>query len=714
MPCMRNIIAYLSFILLFYREVSAQKDSLQLQEVSVTATRSEKLLSRIPLPCQIINYNSIKSLSQNRLQDVLGEQAGLMVVPQINGLGNGIQIQGLNPDYTLILIDGEPIIGRYAGSLELSRISTFNIRKIEIVKGPSSSLYGSDALAGVINIITEQSLVPKLNFGIRAASRNSYDFNMNAAYVQPKWRAIFSLDHYRTNGYDLSPEVFGQTVSPYRNFTMSGKLFFNPSARHEIILNLRGFKEYQENRYQVFNAGDTSGIKVEGNGTVSDWNIIPTYKFKWNSKLNFQVRTYGSGYETQTDLNHLNASTVFYKDRFQQYYFREEFITNYTLQEKNKIILGVGQIQETVESNRYGDDKSRNQHTKYGFVQFESDVLKNLSFIAGVRLDKNTTYAMQWSPKLALLYQASHRLQFKASAGTGFKAPDFRQLYLNFNNDAASYSVFGTEVIQNEMKRLASLGLIAQYFTDVSKIGTVQAETSVAFNTSANYQLNDQFFVDLNFFRNDIKGLIETQLIASTTNQKNIYSYTNIKRAYTTGLEINTNYTLNSKLSTQLGYQYLIAKDKDVSELIANGNLFGRDPVSLVTYRLRSSDYFGLANRSRNQVSFKINYKIPKWKTDVQCRINYRGKFGLFSTSGNVSGVVVPPSDQNSNGVLDKYDHFVPAYFLVNLTIGKMLTSKMECRIGAENIANYTDPIHIPTLIGRNLFIQIHYNFIKS
>ena len=83
-----------------------------MKEVCITATRSERLITSIPLPFQVINSIAIQSISSVRLQDILSEQAGLSIVPQVNGLGNGIQIQGLNPDYTLILMDGEPLIGR--------------------------------------------------------------------------------------------------------------------------------------------------------------------------------------------------------------------------------------------------------------------------------------------------------------------------------------------------------------------------------------------------------------------------------------------------------------------------------------------------------------------------------------------------------------------------------------------------------------------------
>jgi outer membrane receptor for ferrienterochelin and colicins len=101
----------------------------ELEEVVITATRSERTMGSLPMPVTLIQTPMIKTMGSVRLNDVLTEQTGLVVVPQINGQGNGIQIQGFNPDYTLILIDGEPLIGRYTGSLELSRLTVGNIKK---------------------------------------------------------------------------------------------------------------------------------------------------------------------------------------------------------------------------------------------------------------------------------------------------------------------------------------------------------------------------------------------------------------------------------------------------------------------------------------------------------------------------------------------------------------------------------------------------------
>lgn len=702
-------VYYLLFITVC--NLSAQKDSIALSEVSVTATRSERVISRIPLPFQLIQHQVIRSYAQVRLQEVLSEFAGLAVVPQINGLGSGIQVQGLNPDYTLILLDGEPLIGRYTGSLELSRVSAFNIRKIEIVKGPSSSLYGSEALAGVINVITDQTLTDKLMAGVRISSRATSDLNLLGAVNRKKVRVQASINRFATDGYDLSPSVYGQTVSPFRNYTASAKIIYTPHPQHEIGLSLRKFKELQTNQYQVLTSGDS--IRVSGDGTVQDWNVIPTYQWTVNARLRLQCRSYWSGYRTQTNLIHRETGEAFYHDDFTQHFVRNELLSTYKIKENFRLIAGTGLIHESVTSSRYGDH-SNHQSTTYGFAQLEFEPIRSLQMIAGIRLDDNSNYNMQWSPKLAVLYPVTRWLQLKCSSGTGFKAPDFRQLYLNFNNDAASYAVYGTEVIQSKIRQLMENQQINVLYVDPDAIGKVSAESSLAFNAGTTIAVSPGINVDVNYFRNDIKGLIETQLVATTINQRNIYTYTNIHRAYTTGVELNSSFKISDNVTMQAGYQFLIAKDKDVVDRIRRGEVYGRDPYTLESYRITERDYTGLSNRSRHQASLKFGYAIPKWKADIQLRIHYKDRFGLFSTSGNVSGVVVPQSDLNGNGILDRYDRFVKSYYLVNLTIGKKFFEHFECRLGAENVFNYIDPLNIPNLPGRNLFVQLNYNLIKS
>ena len=115
----------------------------ELDQVIVTATRTERKLSNATVPTQIISQKTISQSGSLRLNDILAEQTGLFITSggatsSAGGgvFGNGVQVQGLSPDYTLILLDGEPVIGRQGGVIDLSRLTVANIKKIELVKGP--------------------------------------------------------------------------------------------------------------------------------------------------------------------------------------------------------------------------------------------------------------------------------------------------------------------------------------------------------------------------------------------------------------------------------------------------------------------------------------------------------------------------------------------------------------------------------------------------
>jgi len=160
-----------------------------LDEVVVTATRTEKSLTDVAIPVAVIGAKQIKSMGSLRLGDVLREQTGLSLVANH---GQGIQMQGLNSEYTLLLVDGEPLIGRTAGTLDLSRVAVGNIQRVEVVKGPASALWGSDALAGVVNIITQKPQ-PGLRGSLRARYGTNQTVDFSATLNAGGERAGFTL-----------------------------------------------------------------------------------------------------------------------------------------------------------------------------------------------------------------------------------------------------------------------------------------------------------------------------------------------------------------------------------------------------------------------------------------------------------------------------------------------------------------------------------------
>ncbi len=686
----------------------------QLEDLVVTATRTERTMGALPMPVMLVPKMQIRTMGSLRLTEVLTEQTGLTVVPQVNGQGSGIQIQGLNPDYTLILLNGEPLIGRYTGSLELSRVAVGNIKQIEIVKGPSSSLYGSDALAGVVNIITERPEGTRGSFYTRYGTNNTLDLTGDYGTTAGKWSVYLFGNRYSTDGYDLSPQNYGKTVSPFYNYTGNVRVSYAFSPRTELTVAGRYFTEQQQFDFEVL-SGANEMIKTTGSGTTTDWNFNPVLTHRFNDRTKLTARFYATHYQTATRLVNPATDTLTYTDGFQQGFMRPEVNLEYFLGSKHDLIFGAGANIESVETARYGDALTRNQDTKYGFIQDEWTPTEKLNIIAGARYDFNNIYGSQLSPKLSLRYELGKRVALKASFGVGFKAPDFRQLYMNFNNTAAGgYSVLGTEVVEDRLKQMQSQGIIGGYLIDPSLLGKLEAERSRAVNIGARADLPGKFTVDVNLFYNSIDNLIETQAVAVTTSNQTIYSYRNIKRVFTQGLEANLGYPLTPKISLSLGYQLLYAKDADVVDKVANGEVYWRDPQTLVTRRLQPDEYFGLYNRSRHMGNFKIFFSDPTTGWEASARVIYRGPYGMGDIRGNIQGEVLPPSDINGNGILDVHDHFVSGYALVNLSVARTIRGGLRMQVGVDNLFDYTDPIYIPNIPGRLLYASVGYTFQKK
>jgi len=142
-----NTLTILSFLKVVSQEVVDSTQINNLDEVVLTATRTERQLSSLPLPVTLISKKKILQSGTIRLDEILSEQTGIITVADESGF-EGVQIQGISSDYILILIDGLPLVGRSAGNFDLSRLTVGNIKQIEVVKGPSSSLYGSEAGGG--------------------------------------------------------------------------------------------------------------------------------------------------------------------------------------------------------------------------------------------------------------------------------------------------------------------------------------------------------------------------------------------------------------------------------------------------------------------------------------------------------------------------------------------------------------------------------------
>ena len=656
---------------------------------------------------QFIKSKEIQQIGSNRLTEVLAEQPGLQLVPQINGLGTGIQLHGLNADYTLIMMDGEPVVGRMTGTLELGRISMQGIKKIEVVKGPTSSLYGSEALGGVINLISSRPVEKELKFSARGSSLSQYYASALWNHVAKKYQFSLQADAFSHSGLDNEPELYGKTISPFQNATLRGKLIIPLKHESEFSLTARAFIEKQNSQHQVVQFTDS--IQVYGAAYVKEFAVYPQYMKKWKFGTDLFIRCYTTQYQTETELFQNKDNQIYYQDQFTQQYLKPELQSSCRYFKQQVWTAGTGSILENVNTSRYGDANIRSQNTYYAFIQHDWNLFSRLNIVSGLRYDLNTVYGSQLNPKLSSIYRFNPNLSLKASFGRGFKSPDFRQLYLNFRNNAAGYSVFGTEVVVDQLNILEKQGLIKERYMSDLLIQSLDPESSFAWQAGIDYKHPALGSFAIHAYRNDLKGLIETKIVALTTAQQYIYSYSNIKRAFTQGIEFNYNKDLNPQFHLQLNYHFLLAKDKDVLDKIKNKQLYGRDPVSKESYLIHSNEYFGLAERSRHSGSIKINYESLQKKWDASVRYILRGQYGSAATAGAVGGTTIPSSDRNGNQVIDNYDEFVSSYGLLHLSLAHSFNNGLRIQGNVENLFNQRDLVNIPTLTGRAFIVNIQY-----
>ncbi len=662
-----------------------------LEEIVTTATRTEQALKNVPMPVTVIKGTDIQRMGALRLNEVLAEQTGIQV---IQDHGSGVQMQGLSTDYVLILIDGEPVIGRTKGNIDLTRLVVGNIDRIEIVKGPSSSLFGSEAMGGVINIITKKG-GETLSGSLRARYRryNTLDLSAEAGRQHRKlgWYVFgnrMSSDGYFAKGATSS---ITKTIAPFTGYTASGKLSYRFSPSLELIVNARFFNEDQHNRKQVEVNAASHLIREQTNR--KDLSLTPTLYWTLAPGKRFQIRNYITSFRTRSLYEYQHNNEVYDDSYFSQFFNRSEIQYDHRFNTRHTTTLGVGNILEGVDATRYESSNTFNQF--YGFAQHQWQLLQHINITGGFRYDKHNQYADRFSPKLAAGWNISRTWSIQASVAGGYKAPTFEQLLLNFTNPTVGYTVVGTNVAARAIRKLEEEGQIQQILIDPATIGAISAESSLAYNVGFKFQPGRRLLFQANLFRNNITDMIDFNTVAIKTNQGAIYSYFNRNKVFTQGVEVNTSLKLPYDLEVSAGLQYLDAKDAAVWNAVKAGKVYYRDDNNL-DHKVVSSDYGGLYNRSRFTGNIKIHYSNTRYDFDIALRSVFRSRFG--------TGL-----DVNGNGILDDDREYASGYQLWNLSVRKFV-KKLGLEAGVNNIFSVHTP-YDPTTPGLNWYAGISYKF---
>ena len=659
------------------------------------------------MPIKVITRREIELMGSRRLDEVMKEQTGVAVINDISGGARavGVQIQGFSSNYVMVLVDGQPMLGRNNGNFDLSRISVTNIERIEIIKGASSCLYGSDALGGAINIITRHgAVVPQAHASLLYGSLNIVDATVEAEtpFHNKRGTAVFSGNYYRTDGFNTDKEYLskGTTVQPYENYSFQGRVRYRTSKAGTLGFTAR----YAERQSTMLNQW-TEALVLQDKQRDQDLNLSASYDHQFQNGLRSMSRYYFTDYRTQMQAEWIRQSALLDAERFGQQIHRLEQQFAYAPSPSTKLTGGLGGSLERMDNQALGDGKQLN--ALFSYLQAEWQPTDKLHSTLGLRYDYSNVYNGQLSPSLGLQYKLHPNLTAKAGVGMGFKAPDYKMRYQLFYNPAANYMLVGTDRVLEILKAMDENGELSSknsYMLNLTA-NNLAAEKSLSNNIGLLWTSNNQKFSgELSAFYHRIENQINAVSVGVGTQIGQIYTYRNLPKAVNKGFELSAAYRLTSDLELSAGYQYLVAKDLAVLDSIRAGNYpynqLINNPVTGESRPVSTKDYWGIEDRSRHMVNLKALYNFRPWDMNVNLRANLRGKY--------------PFQEINGNQFIDEYDAFVPDHVLLNLTLEKnILNKRLTLRLIADNLLTFTHR-YMPGQPGRVILGGLSYRWIKD
>ncbi len=488
----------------------------KLGEIVVTATKTPHTLEDVPVETVLITSEDIEKSNAKNVSEILREVPGFYIQGE-NVPGSSAwraRLRGLEFDkgYGLILINGERVHGGGMGpetGMSLNQIPVEMIEKIEIVKGPSSVLYGSDAMAGVVNIITKTIpdkplLTSSVGYGSRETSL------LNASYGQWIDKLGFFVSAHRETSergrYGAGDDDFkGEYVLVRIAYKFSPSLILNVGINHDDWK----WTYTAEERFRIspsveITLSDDSTLKLKGYWYKHDLDTFsPGY-----------TRRYGDIKYTQLEGQYTKAigSNQLLTGGIE--YFQRDI----------DLISGSARIVKSLE-------------IKSLYLQDEI-TLKPFNVVIGARVDDNSLYGTKFNPKASLLWDIGDTTRLRLSTGKAFKSPTIRQLYVSI-----LHSTYW--IISNE---------------------NLKPESSWGYSASLEHKFSNSISASLGAFRNDIKDIIVSIQTPDKIQGLPVRTFKNVQKAYTQGLELSANANVLENVSLRFGYTYLDTKNKDINK----------------------------------------------------------------------------------------------------------------------------------------------------
>jgi len=648
---------------------------IHLDEVVITAqyepTATEKSVQKI----KVIDQEKIRQMGAVNLRDVLSNQLNVRL-QQDNVLGSGLTMQGLSGMNVKILMDGVPVIGRLDGNIDLSQINMNNVERIEVIEGPLSVQYGTNALAGTINIITKKGLQKKISAGVTSyyESIGTYNLNIDLACSYKKHNLQLNGGRNYFDGWNypddpfFTPREHIADSTRFKQWKPKEQYFANLAYQYALKKSDIGFKSAYFDEV-IINRGYPRAPYAEN--TFDDYY----YTKRIDNSLSFKAKLAGNwSFTTLSAYNYYNRiKKTLYKDLTT---LAEKLSENSSDQDTSNfsLVMTRGSFVHVrpVSKMNYELGYDLNYESAFGkridknlqymgdYALFATSEYKPVTPVVvkpGLRYAYNTVYKTPLVPSLNIKYTATDRHTFRGSYARGFRAPTIKELYFLFVD--INHNIIGNRELKAEQSDNFSLSY--NYNRDIKKC-------RVKF--------------DLSFFYNSIFNKIDLAMVSGTS-----YSYVNIGRYKTYGLQLGNNLNFK-KLAVQTGFNYSARYNNLSEEEKVPEYTYSPEVLANATYKIKKN--INLA------VFYKYTGVLPGYRKDENNVI----------TQTFVSDYSV--MDVTTNWILFK-DRATITFGCKNVLDVKNINST-SAAAGAHNTATAS----IPVSTGRNYFIKLALNFSKD
>lgn len=496
--------------------------ALPIDAVVVTASRRLQRLADAPVATELITRREIEMTGTSDLSQVLVERLGVQLEGGVAS-GEGLMIQGMGSQRVLVLVDGQPLVGRVSGMLDVSRIPSSAVERIEVVKGPQSSLYGSDAIGGVVNIVTRGTEGPRWRggAGLTAGTQGRTDGTLSIGGSAGNFGYLADLGRRETN---LTPGRSATTGALAERW--DALLKFDWQAAESVRLQASGMMVDDFQRWRMgdlFNfaegrqwVGRVSGAIDFGGGLLS-----PTIHFSEFDRVYSYALGPEPGDSGEDEQQRLIEAELVYNGEVAGY----------------AIDGGIEAKREQIRSDRIeGGRRATNTIEPFAQATFE---IGGLQLVPGARLSLSNQWGTHLTPRLAAMYRPRPDLALRAGVGLGFRAPDAKELGMEFMNLGAGsgYVIRGNPDLKPERSTNLTLGL---EWTRPTAYLRAQG------------------------FHNRFSDFIQNRL-DDDTGDVAVYTYDNLARGYTRGTEVEFGATRGG-FRFEGGYAWLQTRDDATGE----------------------------------------------------------------------------------------------------------------------------------------------------